>query len=87
MKWLSSLATVVILLAPVHGVRAEPKRGASYALTLTRDMAQRDNRGGTSSSHDQDTLIEHVVGTRADGLELEYDLDRKSTRLNSSHRT
>lgn len=79
MKWLSFLATGTVLLAPVHGVRAEPKRGDSYELTLTRDMAQRDNRGGTSSSHDQDTLIEHVVGTRADGLELEYDFPKGAT--------
>ncbi|HEX7887416.1 MAG TPA: hypothetical protein VF474_15685 [Phenylobacterium sp.] len=84
MKWLSFLATVAVLLAPVDGVgaqpsRAEPKRGDTYELTLTRDMAQRDNRGGTASSHDQDTLIERVVEPRADGLVLEYDFPKEAT--------
>lgn len=84
MKWLSFLATVAVLLAPIVGVRAqpsraEPKRGETYELTLTRDMAQRDNRGGTASSHDRDTLIERVVEARADGLVLEYDLPKDAT--------
>ncbi|WP_372782085.1 hypothetical protein [Phenylobacterium sp.] len=84
MKWLSFLATVAVLLAPGNDVRAQPtratpRRGDIYELTLTRDMAQRDNRGGTASSHDQDTLIERVVEARADGLELEYDVPNEVT--------
>lgn len=84
MKWLSLLATVAVVIAPVHGVRAdashaEPKHGDTYELVLTRDMAQRESGGGTSSSHDQDTLIERVVEARADGLELEYELPRQAT--------
>lgn len=84
MKWLSFLATVAVLFAPVEGCGAqpsptEPKRGDTYDLTLTRDMAQRDNRGGTASSHDQDTLIERVVEVRADGLVLEYDFPKETT--------
>ena len=37
------------------------------------------NRGGTASSHDQDTLVERVVGEQADGLELEYDFPKEAT--------
>jgi len=83
MKWLSFLATVAALLVLVDGVRAqpsraEPKRGDTYELTLNRDMAQRNDLGGTGSSHDQDTLIERVVGARSDGLELEYDFPKNT---------
>ncbi|WP_312166823.1 hypothetical protein [Phenylobacterium sp.] len=84
MKWLSFLATVAVLLAMVDGVhaqasRAEPKPGDIYELTLTREMAEQDNQGGTASSHDKDTLIESVVEVRADGLELQYDLPKDAT--------
>lgn len=84
MTWLSFLTTVALLLAPLDAARAqpsraetshpEPKRGDTYELTLTRDMAQRDGGGGSGSSHDQDRLIERVLEARADGLDLEYDL-------------
>jgi hypothetical protein len=82
-KWLNVLAMIAVVLAPVGGVRARrsgagPKRGDAYELTLIRDTAQRESRGGTSTSHDEDTLIERVVEVRADGLELEYDLPSAS---------
>lgn len=84
MKWLSFLPMLAALLAPVDGVSAQPsrvehRRGDTFELTLTRDMAQRDNRGGTASSHDKDTIIERVVEARADGLVLEYDFPREAT--------
>jgi len=83
MSWPTFLITIALLLAPLDGVRAqptgaEPKRGDTYELILTRDMVQRDNLGGRGSSHDQDTLIERVLDARVDGLELEYDFPREA---------
>ena len=84
MKWLSFLATATALLTSLDGVcaqsfDAQPRRGDIYELILTRDMAQRDSRGGTGSSHDRDMLIERVVEAGADGLVLEYDFPKETT--------
>ena len=48
--------------------------GDAYEITLTRDSEQSGTNGSSGSSHDQDTVIERVIGVRPDGLELEYDL-------------
>ena len=56
-----------------------PQVGDAYEITLTRDSAQQGRDGSSGSSHDKDTIIERVIGVRADGLELQYDLPDTAT--------
>ena len=67
------------LLLPATVARAgalplAPKVGDTYEIALTRDSA-----GSSGSSHDRDTIVERVIGLRADGVELEYDLPKAAT--------
>lgn len=73
---------------PTDGLRAAHATGASppapqvgdtYEITFARDSAQQGSNGSSGSSHDKDTIIEHVIGLRADGLELQYDLPDAAT--------
>jgi hypothetical protein len=56
-----------------------PRVGDTYEITLTRDSAQHGSDGSSQSSHDKDSIIERVVGVRADGLELQYELPDTAT--------
>jgi hypothetical protein len=72
------------LLLPAIIARAEvsslaPHVGDTYEITLTRDSTQQGSLGSTGSTHDEDTISERVIGLRADGLELEYDLPKAVT--------
>jgi len=40
---------------------------------------QRGSNRSSGSSHDQDTIIERLIGLRAEGLELQYDLPNSAT--------
>jgi len=64
------LASAARAQPPVAG----PHIGDTYEITLTRDSQQKAADGPSGSSHDQDTIIERVIGVRSDGVELEYDL-------------
>jgi hypothetical protein len=61
-----------------------PQVGDTYELTLTKDSLQHGSNASSGSSHDQDTLIEHIIGQQTDGLELEYDLP--SRKAHQKHR-
>jgi hypothetical protein len=56
-----------------------PQVGDAYELRLVKDSTEQGSNGSTGSSHDQDTLIEKLIGVRADGLELQYDLPDSTT--------
>jgi hypothetical protein len=56
-----------------------PKPGDEHEIVLMRDSAQSKGDQSSGSSHDQDTILERVVGLRADGLELEFDLPKAAT--------
>jgi hypothetical protein len=60
--------------------------GDAYEITLTRDSEQSGTNGSSGSSHDQDTVIERVIGVRPDGLELEYDLPADTPKEEKSVR-
>lgn len=59
---------------------AQPPVSESYEITSVRDSSEETSAGGTSSSHDQDALIEKVIAVEANGLELEYDLPQPVTQ-------
>jgi hypothetical protein len=76
--------TVAALLLPATVVYAggsplAPRVGQTYEITLTRDSAQQGSNDSSGSSHDTDTIIERVIGLRADGLELQYELPDSAT--------
>src|SRR5690349_16872844 len=84
MKLIGFMGTIAALLLPAIGARAgapplAPQVGDTYEITMTRESAQQDSHGSSGSSHDKDTIIEQVIGLRADGLELEYDLPNTAT--------
>ncbi len=84
MKLIGFIGIIAALLLPATVSRAEAppataQVGDTYEITMTRDSAQQASHGSSGSSHDQDMLIERVIGVRADGLELEYDLPKSAT--------
>jgi hypothetical protein len=84
MKLAGFMAMIVAILLPVTDARVDespsgPQVGDTYEITMNRDSAQQSNDHSSGSSHDRDTVVERVVGVRADGLELEYDFAREVT--------
>ncbi len=85
MKLIGFRAIVAALLLPAIVARAAalalaPQVGETYEITLTRDSVQHGSIKPSGSSHDQDTIIERVIGLRAEGLELQqYDLPNSAT--------
>lgn len=81
MKLVGFISIIAALLSPGTAARAEtsslaPQVGDTYEITITktRESAQQGSHGSLGSSRDKDLIIERVIGLRADGLELEYDL-------------
>ena len=73
------MGVVAALLVPAIVARAgalppASQVGDTYEITLARDSAQQGSDRSSGSSRDKDTIIERVIGLRADGLELQYDL-------------
>ena len=84
MKLIDFGAIVAALLLPAIVARAGAVAPASqigdiYEITLTKDSVRHGSNGSSASSHDQDTIIERVIGLRAEGLELQYDLPNSAT--------
>jgi len=78
MKLSGFMGMVAALLLPAIAARSgalllAPQVGDTYEITLTRDSAQKGSNGSSGSSQDKDTIVERVIGVRADGLELQYD--------------
>jgi hypothetical protein len=84
MKLIGFMGIIAALLLPAVVARAgasplAPQVGDTYEITMTRESAQQGSHGSSGNSHDKDTIIERVIGLRADGLELEYDLPKAAT--------
>jgi hypothetical protein len=84
MKLIKFLGIIPALLLPAIVAHAgalllAPQVGDTYEISLVRDSARQGSDGSSGSSHDKDTIIERVIGLRADGLELQYDLPDAAT--------
>jgi hypothetical protein len=84
MKSMGFMGTVAALLlaASVAGAGTPPvapQAGDTYEIVMTRESETQGNSGSSGSSHDKDTIVERVIASRADGLELEYDLPKNVT--------
>ena len=62
----------IALMALAAGASA--RVGDAYELTRIVDRSTVRTDGGSGSSHDTDAIVARVVATRADGVEIEYDL-------------
>jgi hypothetical protein len=67
------------IIARAGALSPAPQVGDTYEITLAKDSAQQGSNGSSGNSHDKDTVIERVIGLRADGLELQYDLPIAAT--------
>jgi hypothetical protein len=81
MKQTGFIVIIAALLsqAVVARAGASPQVGDTYEITMTKETVQQGSNGSSGNSHDKDTLIERVIGLRADGLEVEYDLAKTVT--------
>jgi hypothetical protein len=66
-------------IARAEPLSAVPQVGDTYEITLIKDSVQQGGNKSSGSSHDQATIIERVIGLRADGVELQYDLPNTTT--------
>jgi hypothetical protein len=74
------VVAVLAVVAQAESPQPTDKIGDVYEITLTRDTSSHsDDNQSSSSSHDQDTIIERVIDVRGDDLELEYDLPKDAT--------
>jgi len=84
MRSICFAGTILGLFLPVIATCAgaaplAPQVGDTYEITKTQETVQQGSHGSSGSSHDRDTIIERVIGLRADGLDLEYDLPKTAT--------
>jgi len=84
MRSVGFVGIIAALLLPTAAACAgasplAPQIGDTYEITLIRESTQQGSDRSSGSSHDKDTIIERVIGLRADGLELEYDLPKAET--------
>ncbi|MEO7364736.1 MAG: hypothetical protein ABIW03_00280 [Sphingomicrobium sp.] len=75
---------IAALFMSASNAWAEPTQlgsrvGDTYEITMIREFSEKNGDTSSGSSYDKDTIIERVIGVRADGLELEYDLPKSST--------
>jgi hypothetical protein len=81
MRMIEVMGIIAALLLPAIVAQAAasflaPQVGDTYEITRTQDSVRQGSHGSSGSSHDKNTIIERVIGLRADGLELEYDLPK-----------
>ncbi len=84
MRLIGPVGIIAALLLSAIGACAgasplAPQVGDTYEITMIRESAQQGSHGPSGSSYDKDTIIERVIGLRANGLELEYDLPKAAT--------
>lgn len=68
--------------SPAEAVQPAPQVGDTYEITKSYETSESGIDGSSSSSRGKDVIVERVVGVRADGLELEYDLPKDASSQN-----
>lgn len=79
MKSIGSIVLFAALLLSAADARAEASKpearvGDTYEISLKRESSNEGSDGSSGSSHENYAMVERVIGVRADGLELEYEL-------------
>ena len=85
MRLIDTVALVALLAAPAAS-RSEPANpaptvGDEYEISKSY-VTSEQSADGSSESSGRNAIVELVVGVRADGLELEYDLPKDTTAEN-----
>lgn len=75
---LTAFASALAAATPVAAQQGD-QIGDTYEITMIGESAQKSGDRSSGSSYDKDTIIEHVIAIRPDGLELEYDLPNEAT--------
>ncbi|HUN73886.1 MAG TPA: hypothetical protein VMU40_05175 [Steroidobacteraceae bacterium] len=80
-RLVAGIAALLLLaiVADAGALPLAPQEGDTYEIVLASDSAQHGSDGSSGSSHDKDLIIERVIGVRADGLELRYELPDAAT--------
>jgi hypothetical protein len=78
-RTLAAALLLPAIIAHAGALPAAPRVGDTYEITLTKDSVQHGSNKSSGTSHDKNAIIERVIGQRADGLELEYDLPPATT--------
>lgn len=73
------VATNALLLVPANSARGESAQSAQNVGEEYEISRGYVTNGSSGSSHGRDTFLVRVIGVRAGGLELEYDLPKKAT--------
>lgn len=72
-------ALLPAIVARAGALPFAPRVGDTYEITLTTDSVEQGGDGSSGSSYGKDAIVEQVIGLRADGLELQYDLPSVAT--------
>ena len=80
MRLITLFVAMAFMGAATRGPSAPTgKVGETYAITMIQESSQESSDDSSATSHDADALIERIVGVRADGVEVEYDLPKDSS--------
>jgi hypothetical protein len=84
MKRMQLTGLLTALCLPTMAANTEPTRrsvqtGDTFEITKTQDSSSQGSDASSGSSHDQDTIIEHVDAVRPDGLEVTFDLPKDAS--------
>lgn len=74
-----ALLTLTALAAYAEPAHSTPHVGDGFEIRHEYETEDKADDGSSGSSNGHTTIIERVVGVRADGLELEYDLPADAT--------
>ncbi|MCW4462389.1 hypothetical protein OK349_11785 [Sphingomonas sp. BT-65] len=73
------IAAAILMLAPPAFAQSTPQAGDTYEITRSYQTTSETSEGGSSSSRGHTAIVERVVATHGDGIELEYDLPPSAT--------
>ncbi len=78
------IALILPLFLPVSTAFGDvllyaPNVGDEYKITKSYETSSETSGGSSGSSSGSTTIIERVIGVRADGLEIEYDFPKRTS--------
>ncbi|HEY0624194.1 hypothetical protein [Sphingomonas sp.] len=73
------IVAILLMLAPPASAQSAPEIGDAYEITRSYQTASETTDGGSGSSQGRASIVERVIATHSDGIELEYDLPPSAT--------
>jgi hypothetical protein len=80
MLLIATIAALPLLAnaAPSEPQKAAQKVGEEYEISKSYETSEQASDGSSGSSRGRDTIVERVIGVREGGLELEFDLPKRT---------